>query len=64
MLRMSFGFVDPYHKKNGPICKLLEEETLVEDILCEPHHLSGSLKEERENIMEDIKNFVETNWNA
>ena len=42
-----FCGVVPCHKKNGLICQLLEEETLVEDLLCEPHHLSGSLKDVR-----------------
>ena len=42
-----FCVVGSCHKKNGHICQLLEEETLVELILGEPHHLSGSLKEDR-----------------
>ena len=39
--------VDPCHKKSSIICQLLEEETLVEDIIYEPHHLSGPLKEDK-----------------
>ena len=39
----------------------LEEETLVEDLLCEPHNLSGSLKEDRKKLMESMKNFVDIN---
>ena len=34
-----FYVVDSCHKKNGHICQILEEETLVEDIIGEPHHL-------------------------
>ena len=43
-----FCFVDPCHKKRSIICQILEEDTLVQDLLCEPHHLSGPLKEDRE----------------
>ena len=39
----------------------LEEETLVDDLLCEPHNLSGSLKEERNNLIKSMKNFVDIN---
>ena len=56
-----FCVVDPSHKQNGPVCQLLEEETLVEDLLCETHNLSGSLKEDRQKIMEAMKNFVDIN---
>ena len=53
--------VDSCHKKNGHICQLLEEETLVEDILGEPHHLIGSLKEDRKNLRAAMKTFVDIN---
>ena len=33
----------------------------MEDILCEPHHLSGSLKEDREKLMTALKNLVDIN---
>ena len=56
-----FCVVDPCHKKNGHICQLLEEESLLEDILGEPHHLSGSLKEDRKKLRASMKNFVEIN---
>ena len=56
-----FCVVDPCHKKNGHICQLLEEENLLEDILGEPCHLSGSLKEDRKNLREAMKNFVDLN---
>ena len=56
-----FYVVDSCHKKNEHICQLLEEETLVKDILGEPHHLSGSLKEERKKLRESMKNIVDTN---
>ena len=56
-----FYVVDSCHKKNGHLCQLFEEETLVEDLLCNLHHFSGSLKEEREKLMEPMKNFVDTN---
>ena len=53
--------MDSCYKKNGHICHLLEEEILVEDILGETHHLSGSLKEDRKNLREAMKNFVDIN---
>ena len=53
--------VDPCHKKNGHICKLLEEETLLEDILGYPHNLIGSLKEDRKKLREAIKNVFDIN---
>ena len=53
--------VDLCHKKNGHICHILEEENLMEDIVGEPHHLSGSLKEDRKNLREAMKNFVDIN---
>ena len=43
------------------VCQLLEEETLVEDLLCEPHILSGSLKEDINKLMAAMKNFVDIN---
>ena len=33
----------------------------MENLICEPHHLSGSLKEDRENFMESMKNLVDIN---
>ena len=54
-----FCVVDLCHKKSSIICHLLEEETLGEDILCEPHHLSGPLKEDRENFMAAMNNLVD-----
>ena len=33
----------------------------MEDIFGEPHHLSGSLKEDRKNLREAMKNFVDIN---
>ena len=56
-----FDVVDSCHKKNGHICHLLEEENLMEDIVGEPHHLSGSLKEEKKNLREAMKNCVDIN---
>ena len=56
-----FYVVDSCYKKNGHICQLLGEETLMDDILGEPHHLSGSLKEDRNNLREAMKNFVDIN---
>ena len=56
-----FCVVDPCHKKNSPICQLLEEETLLEELLYAPHHLSGSLKEDREKLMVALKNLVDIN---
>ena len=53
--------VDPCHKKSSIICQLLEEDTLVQDLLCETHHLSGPLKEYRENLKATLKNLVDIN---
>ena len=33
----------------------------MEDILCKPHHLSGPLKEDKNNLREAMKNFVDIN---
>ena len=33
----------------------------MKNILYEKHHLSGSLKEDRDKLMESMKNFVDTN---
>ena len=33
----------------------------MEDLLCEPHHFIGSLKEDREKLMEAMKKFVDIN---
>ena len=56
-----FCVVDPCQKKYGPVFHLLEEENLVEDILCEPHNFSGLLKEDREKLKESLKNLVDIN---
>ena len=53
--------VDSFHKKNSHVCELLEEENLVEDLLCEPQNLSGSIKEDKKKLMEAMKNFVDIN---
>ena len=56
-----FCVVDPCHKQNGHVCKLLEEEPLVEDLLCEPHNMIGSLNEDIKKLMEAMKKFVDIN---
>ena len=56
-----FCVVDPCHSKNDHICQLLEEKTSMENILVEPHHLSGSLKEDKKKLREDMKNIVDIN---
>ena len=56
-----FYVVDSCHKKNGHICQLLGEETLMDDILGEPHHLSGPLKEDREIVMETMDDLADIN---
>ena len=33
----------------------------MEDLLCEPRHLSGSIKEDREKIMVAMNKFVDIN---
>ena len=48
--------VDTCYKKDGLMCQPLQGETLVEDLI-----FSGSLKEDRENLMEAMNNFVDTN---
>ena len=53
--------VDSCYKKNGHICQLLEEEILVDDIVGEPHHLSGSLNEDRKKLRAAMKNIVDIN---
>ena len=53
--------MDLFHKKYGIMCQLLEGETLVEDILCETHNFSRSLKEDRENLMVSMNKFLDTN---
>ena len=56
-----FCVVDPCHKKSSIICHLLEEETLVQYLLCETHHLSGPLKEDREDFMVAMNNLDDIN---
>ena len=34
---------------------------MVEDLLCEPHHLSGPLKEDRENFMAAMNKLADIN---
>ena len=53
--------VDLFHKKIEHVCQPLDEGHLREDILCEPHHLSGSLKEDNEKLMESMNNLVDIN---
>ena len=43
--------VDLCHKKFEHVCQPLDEGHLVEDILCEPRHLSGSINEDNEKLM-------------
>ena len=56
-----FCFVDPCHKQNSLVCQILEEQNLVEDILCETHHFSVSLNEDREKLMATLKNRMDIN---
>ena len=53
--------MDPCNKKDGNICQQLEGETLMKDILCEPHQLRISLKEDKEKIMASMNNLVHIN---
>ena len=53
--------MDPCHKKNGHVCQLLEEENLVDDLIFEPHNLSGSLKEDIMKLMVAMKNVFDIN---
>ena len=54
-------FVDPCHKKDDLMCQPLEGETLVEDLLCEPHQLRGSLKEDKEKLIAAMNNLANIN---
>ena len=53
--------VDICHKEFEHVCHPLDEGHLMEDIFCEPHNLSGSLKEDVEELMESMNNLVEIN---
>ena len=64
--RLDFGFLvdlkEEYHacpshlhgedEEESPRFHSLEEENFVNNPLCEPHHLGGSLKEGEDNIKE------------
>ena len=52
---------DPCQKQDGHVCQILEEEKLVEDILCEPHNLSESQKEDQNKLMAAMKNVFDIN---
>ena len=56
-----FCVVDPCQKKSSIICQLLEEDTLVHELLCESHHLSGPLKEDGEKLKAALKNLLDIN---
>ena len=49
------------HNKFEHVFQSLDEGNLMENILCEPHNLSGSLKEDGENLMESMNNLVDIN---
>ena len=50
-----FYVVSSCHKKFGHICELLGEETLMGDILGEPHNLSGSLRRTERSLWQPWK---------
>ena len=53
--------VELCHKKFEHVCQPLDEGHLMENFPCETHLLSGSLKEDREKLMEFMNNFVDIN---
>ena len=53
--------MDLFHKEFEHVCQSLDEGNLMEDILFEPHNLSGLLKEDREKLKEALKNLVDIN---
>ena len=53
--------VDLCHKKFEHVCQPVDEGNFMGDLICEPHHLSGSLKEDRENLMAAMNNIVDIN---
>ena len=61
MLRKKHTLVDLCHKKFEHVFHPLDEGHLMEYLLCEPHHLSGSLKEDSEKLMEAMNNLVDIN---
>ena len=61
MMIMSSVFWIHARRKGSIISQLLEEENMVENILCEPHNLSGLLKEDRENFMATMNNLADIN---
>ena len=59
-----YDMCEPYamvscHKQVDLACHPLYEVHLVEDIPCEPHLMSGSLRQNQEKHMETLKNFVD-----
>ena len=53
--------VDLCHKKFEHVCKPLDEGHLMENFPSETHILSGSLKEDIENLTESMENTIDTN---
>ena len=53
--------VDLCHKKIDLSHQPLEGVKIMEDLLCDPHHLIGSLNEDKYKLMEAMNKFVETN---
>ena len=53
--------MDLCHKKFEYVCQPLDEGHLMEDILYEQHHFTGSLKEDREKLMASMNNLVDIN---
>ena len=49
------------HKQVDLVCHPLYEVHLVEDLPCEPHLMSGSLRKNQEKNMVALKNFVDAN---
>ena len=57
--------MDFYHKEFEHVCQSFDEGNLMDDILCEPHNLSGSLKEDIEKNMAAMNKLVYINaWVA
>ena len=53
--------MDLCHKKIEHVGQPLDEGHLMENFPSETHILSGSLKEDIENLMESMENIIDTN---
>ena len=61
MLRKKLYVLDLFHNKFEHVFQPFDEGNFMEDILCDTHHLSGSLKKDREKLMASMNNLVDIN---